>query len=84
MHFLGFASCWARIPAQGSKKPAIVRITGFSFKWCPTQRDVRVRLAPPASAASLRSLRDVVDALEEIVAADCWPVPTYDDILFYV
>jgi len=25
-----------------------------------------------------------VDAMEEIVAADYWPVPTYDDILFYV
>lgn len=43
-----------------------------------------MRLALPASAVSLRSLRDVVDALEEIVAADYWPVPTYDDILFYL
>lgn len=43
-----------------------------------------MRLALPASAVSLRSLCDVVDALEEIVAADYWPVPTYDDILFYV
>ena len=29
-------------------------------------------------------LRGAVDAMEEIVAADYWPVPTYDDILFYV
>lgn len=29
-------------------------------------------------------LREAVDAMEEIVAADYWPVPTYDDILFYV
>ena len=29
-------------------------------------------------------LRAAVDAMEEIVAADYWPVPTYDDILFYV
>ena len=43
-----------------------------------------MRLALPASAVSLRSLRDAVDALEEIVAADCWQVPTYDDILFYL
>ena len=43
-----------------------------------------MRLAPPASAALLRSLRAVVDAIEEIVAADYWPVSTYDDILFYV
>ena len=43
-----------------------------------------MRLALPASAASLRSLRAAVDAMEEIVAADYWPVPTYDDILFYV
>lgn len=35
MHFLGFAPCWARIPAHGSKKPAIVRITGFSFQMVP-------------------------------------------------
>ena len=51
--------------------------------WC-SQRDVRVRLAPHAFAASLRSLRAVVDAMEEIVAADYWSVPTYDDILFYM
>lgn len=43
-----------------------------------------MRLASPASAASLRFLRAAVDAMEEIVAADYWPVPTYDDILFYV
>ena len=24
------------------------------------------------------------DAMEELVARDYWPVPTYDDILFYV
>ena len=30
------------------------------------------------------TLRAAVDAMEEIVAADYWPVPTYDDILFYV
>ena len=30
------------------------------------------------------ALRAAVDAMEEIVAADYWPVPTYDDILFYV
>ena len=35
MRFLGSAPCWARIPAHGSKKPAIVRITGFSFKMVP-------------------------------------------------
>ena len=29
-------------------------------------------------------LRTAVDAMEEIVARDYWPVPTYDDILFYV
>ena len=29
-------------------------------------------------------LRAAVDAMEEIVARDYWPVPTYDDILFYV
>lgn len=43
-----------------------------------------MRLALPASPASLRFLRAAVDAMEEIVSADYWPVPTYDDILFYV
>ena len=33
---------------------------------------------------AMQRLRDAVDAMEEIVAADYWPVPTYDDILFYV
>ena len=33
---------------------------------------------------AMGELRRAVDAMEEIVAADYWPVPTYDDILFYV
>ena len=33
---------------------------------------------------AMDTLRASVDAMEEIVAADYWPVPTYDDILFYV
>ncbi|AEB07518.1 glutamine synthetase catalytic region [Coriobacterium glomerans PW2] len=33
---------------------------------------------------AMERLRCAVDAMEEIVAADYWPVPTYDDILFYV
>lgn len=33
---------------------------------------------------AMDELRAAVDAMEEIVAADYWPVPTYDDILFYV
>ena len=35
-------------------------------------------------APAMAELRAAVDAMEEIVAADYWPVPTYDDILFYV
>ena len=35
MRFLGSVPCWARIPAHGSKKPAIVKITGFSFQMVP-------------------------------------------------
>ena len=35
-------------------------------------------------APAMERLRASVDAMEEIVAADYWPVPTYDDILFYV
>ncbi len=33
---------------------------------------------------AMETLRGAVDAMEEIVAADYWPVPTYDEILFYV
>ncbi len=33
---------------------------------------------------AMTTLRTAVDAMEELVAADYWPVPTYDDILFYV
>ncbi|MDO4437425.1 MAG: glutamine synthetase III [Coriobacteriaceae bacterium] len=33
---------------------------------------------------AMNELRAAVDAMEEIVAADYWPVPTYDDVLFYV
>ena len=29
-------------------------------------------------------LREAVDAMEPIVAREYWPVPTYDDLLFYV
>ena len=35
-------------------------------------------------APAMEALRMTVDAMEEIVAEDYWPVPTYDDILFYV
>lgn len=35
-------------------------------------------------APAMEVLRTAVDAMEEIVAADYWPVPTYDDVLFYV
>ena len=35
-------------------------------------------------APVMADLRAAVDAMEEIVAADYWPVPTFDDILFYV
>ncbi len=35
-------------------------------------------------APAMETLRGAVDAMEEIVAADYWPVPTYDEILFYV
>ena len=44
------------------------------------QADVYAHEVAPAMA----TLRAAVDAMEEIVAADYWPVPTYDDILFYV
>ena len=30
----------------------------------------------------MEKLRKVADALEGLVAADCWPMPTYGDLLF--
>ena len=33
---------------------------------------------------AMESLRSAVDAMEPIVAREYWPVPTYDDLLFYV
>ena len=35
-------------------------------------------------APAMRTLRTAVDSLEDLVARDYWPVPTYNDILFYV
>ena len=32
---------------------------------------------------AMEALRAAVDAMEPIVARDYWPVPTYDDMLFY-
>ena len=32
----------------------------------------------------MERLRAGVDAMEIVVAHDLWPVPTYNDILFYV
>ena len=34
-------------------------------------------------APAMEKLRAAVDALEDVVARDYWPVPTYNDILFY-
>ena len=45
-----------------------------------SQAEVYAHEVVPAMA----ELRAAVDAMEEVVAADYWPVPTYDDILFYV
>ncbi len=33
---------------------------------------------------AMNSLRDYVDSLEAVTAADCWPYPTYGNILFSV
>ena len=34
--------------------------------------------------ADMQSTRAVADELETLVAADCWPIPTYADILFSI
>ena len=33
---------------------------------------------------AVQSLRDAVDTMELITAKDYWPVPDYNDILFYL
>lgn len=43
------------------------------------QADAYAHMVRPAMDA----LRAAVDAMEPIVASDYWPVPTYDDMLFY-
>ena len=45
---------------SAAKSPLPQGQRASQFKWCP-QRDVRVRLAPPAFAASLRSLRAALE-----------------------
>ena len=37
-----------------------------------------------APAGSMEALRAAVDAMEIVTDRDHWPVPTYNDILFYV
>ncbi|MDY2895813.1 MAG: glutamine synthetase III [Candidatus Enterosoma sp.] len=32
----------------------------------------------------MRRLREIVDSLELIVAKDCWPVPSYGDLLYHI
>ena len=32
----------------------------------------------------MNELRAKVDEMELVCGAECWPVPTYDQILFYV
>ncbi|WP_229030396.1 hypothetical protein, partial [Collinsella aerofaciens] len=50
------------LPFLMSKKwEAVQLVTGFTFQMVPPQRDIRVRLAPPASASSLRSLRAALE-----------------------
>lgn len=33
---------------------------------------------------AMESLREIVDGLEDITSTECWPIPTYNKILFYV
>jgi glutamine synthetase len=32
----------------------------------------------------MAELRSAVDAMERICSKECWPVPSYNDMLFYV
>ena len=31
----------------------------------------------------MEKVRTAADSLEGLVATDCWPIPTYGDILYY-
>ena len=33
--------------------------------------------------AAMEELRVIVDSLEDICSTECWPIPTYNKILFY-
>ena len=54
--FLSFAPCRVRIPLRWVQKRKAPIAGSLSNQWW-AMRDVRVRLAPPASASSLRSSR---------------------------
>jgi glutamine synthetase len=32
----------------------------------------------------MNNLRAAVDAMESVCSKECWPVPSYNDMLFYV
>ena len=40
-----------------------------------------VNLGSPTEPSSLSDLREVVDALEQEIPADLWPLPTYREML---
>ena len=50
-----------------------------------SRQEARRNSASQGDGTPNKSWESELDAaVEEIVAADYWPVPTYDDILFYV
>ena len=70
--FLSFAPCRVRIPLRWVQKRKAPIAGSLSNQWW-AMRDVRVRLAPPASASSLRSSRAALEnASRFLSSAPCW------------
>ena len=47
----------------------------------PTERDLACR---DSVIPAMEALRAAVDGMETICSKECWPVPSYNDMLFYV
>lgn len=70
--------------ARRAYRPVITAYATKVARGLETIRAAGAEAAMVFEQATLNELRRAVDAMEEIVAADYRPVPTYDDILFYV
>ena len=72
------ANDWERLTAV-EREAAALRLQLQADADAANDADALSQL-PPAEAAALRA---AVDAMEIIVEREAWPVPTYNEILFY-